>query len=98
MLGVQPHLGPGDPGAITGGLAGVIRAAAPLIERAGVATAEEIGVETFAEWLRDELRTNQAVFAYPMLLSSWRTTKGATPRPAPPSPLACESSRPGRRA
>ncbi len=73
MLGIQPHFGPDDPGAITGGLAGVIRTAAPLIERTGVATAQEIGVETFAQRLRDELRMNQAVFAYPTLLSAWGT-------------------------
>jgi hypothetical protein len=65
--------------------AGVIRTAAPLIERTGVATAEEIDVETFAQRLRDELQMNQAVFAYPMLLSAWGTTDGATsPRPAHP--------------
>ena len=52
MLGIQPHFGPDDPGAITGGLAGMIRTAAPLIERTGVASAEEIGVETFAQRLR----------------------------------------------
>lgn len=73
MLGIQPHFGPDDPGAIEGGLAGVIRTAAPLIERTGVATAEEIGVETFAQRLRDDLRMNQAVLAYPMLLSAWAT-------------------------
>ena len=76
MLGIQPHFGPDDPGAITGGLAGVVRTAAPLIERTGVATAEEIGVETFAQRLRDDLRVNQAVFAYPMLLSAWGTPGG----------------------
>ena len=79
MLGIQPHFGPDDPGAIEGGLAGVIRTAAPLIERTGVATAEEIGVETFAQRLQDELRVNQAVFAYPMLLSAWGTTDEAYP-------------------
>jgi len=42
-----------------------------------VATAEEIGVETFAQRLRDELRVNQAVFAYPTLLSAWGTTDEA---------------------
>jgi SAM-dependent methyltransferase len=85
MLGIQPHFGPDDPGAITGGLAGVIRTAAPLIERTGVATAEEIGAETFAQRMKDELQINQAVFAYPMLLSAWGTTDRATaPRPANP--------------
>lgn len=77
MLGIQPYFGPDDPGAITGGLAGIIRTAAPLIERTGVATAEEIGVETFAQRLRDDLRMNQAVLAHPLLLSAWGTTDGA---------------------
>jgi hypothetical protein len=39
-----------------------------------VATAEEIGMQTFAQRLRDELQTNAAVFAYPILLSAWATT------------------------
>jgi len=73
MTGIQPHFGPDDPAAVAV-LAGVIRTAAPLIERTGVATAEEIGVETFAQRLRDELQRNSAVFAHPTLLSAWATT------------------------
>jgi hypothetical protein len=57
--------------------AGVIRTVAPLIERTGVATAEEIGVETFAQRLRDELQMNSAVHAHPILLSARATTSGA---------------------
>ena len=72
MLGIQPHFGPDDPAAVTL-LAGIIRTAAPLIERTGVATAEEIGAETFPERLRDELQVNSAVFAHPILLSTWAT-------------------------
>ena len=72
MLGIQPHFGPDDPAAVAL-TAGIIRTAAPLIERTGVATAEEIGVETFAQRVRDELQMNQAVFAHPILLSAWAT-------------------------
>jgi SAM-dependent methyltransferase len=73
MLGVQPYFGPSDPdGAAL--LAGIIDTAAPLIERTGVATAEEIGAETFLRRLEGELRENSAVLAYPMLLSAWATT------------------------
>jgi hypothetical protein len=72
MLGVQPHFGPHDPAAAAL-LAGIIRTAAPLIERTGVASAEEIGVETFAQRLTDEQQMNQAVFAHPILLSAWAT-------------------------
>jgi SAM-dependent methyltransferase len=76
MLGVQPHFGPGDPAAVAL-LTGVIRTAAPLIERTGVATAEEIGVETFTQRLKDDLQRNQAIFAHPILLSAWATTDEA---------------------
>jgi cyclopropane fatty-acyl-phospholipid synthase-like methyltransferase len=72
MLGVQPHFGPDDPAAVAV-LAGVVGIAAPLIERTGVATAQEIGVETFAQRLRDELQRDSAVFAHPILLSAWAT-------------------------
>src|SRR5262252_6217796 len=76
MIGIQPHFGPGDP-AYVAELAGVIRTSAPLIERTGVATAEEIGVETYAQRLKDELQRNPAVHAHPILLSAWATTGGA---------------------
>ena len=76
MIGIQPHFGPEDPAAVDL-LAGVIRTAAPLIERTGVATAEEIGVETYAQRLKDELQRNPAVHAHPILLSAWATTRGA---------------------
>jgi SAM-dependent methyltransferase len=73
MMGVQPHFGPGDPdGAAL--LAGIIRTAAPLIERTGVATAEEIGAETFLQRLTAEIQENAAVFAHPILLTAWATT------------------------
>ena len=76
MIGIQPHFGPEDPAAVAL-LAGVICTAAPLIERTGVATAEEIGVETYAQRLRDELQRNPAVHAHPILLSAWATTGAA---------------------
>jgi SAM-dependent methyltransferase len=76
MIGIQPHFGPDDPAAVAL-LAGIIRTAAPLIERTGVATAKEIGVETFAQRLTDDLQTNSAVYAHPTLLSAWGTTDGA---------------------
>jgi SAM-dependent methyltransferase len=72
-IGIQPHFGPGDPV----GIAAVVenmRIAAPLIVSTGVATAEEIGMETFERRLRDEQERSQAVAATPMLLSTWATT------------------------
>lgn len=76
MLGIQPHFGPGDPAAVAL-LAGILRTAAPLIERTGVATAEEIGAATFAQRLADDLHANSAVFAHPILLSAWATNDEA---------------------
>jgi cyclopropane fatty-acyl-phospholipid synthase-like methyltransferase len=72
MIGIQPHFGPDDPAAIAA-LAGIIRIAAPLIDRTGVATAEEIGADTFAQRLRAEVQENSLVAAHPILLSAWAT-------------------------
>jgi SAM-dependent methyltransferase len=72
MIGVQPHHGPGDPVGIAVTME-TIRNVAPVIAGTGVATAEEIGVETFEERLRDELRRASAVIANPMLLGAWAT-------------------------
>ena len=73
MIGVQPHFGPGDELGIAF-LVETMRNAEPLIVGTGVATAEEIGMETFEQRLRDENQRTQAVGAYPMLLSAWATT------------------------
>jgi ubiquinone/menaquinone biosynthesis C-methylase UbiE len=72
-IGIQPHFGPDDPG----GIAAVVenmRIAAPLIVSTGVATAEEIGIETFERRLREEQERSQSTAAIPMLLSTWATT------------------------
>jgi hypothetical protein len=51
-----------------------VRAAEPAIVASGVATAEEIGMKTLEQRLRDEQQINRAVGAIPMLLSAWATT------------------------
>jgi hypothetical protein len=69
---VQPHFGPDDPdGAAI--LAGIVRTALPLIERAGVATAEDVGVDTLQQRIAEELASAAAVFAHPVLIGSWST-------------------------
>jgi SAM-dependent methyltransferase len=74
MVGVQPHFGSGD----EVGLAYLVesmRAAEPVIVGTGVATAGEIGMETFEQRMRDEWGKNpHAVAAASMLLSAWATT------------------------
>jgi SAM-dependent methyltransferase len=75
MIGVQPHLGAEDGAAI---LAGIIRSALPLIERAGAASAEEVRAETLEQRLKDELCAVGGVFAHPSLFCAWGTTTAAT--------------------
>jgi SAM-dependent methyltransferase len=73
MIGVQSHFGPGD----EDGLAYLVqtrRVMEPLLVGTGVATAEEIGVETFEQRLRDEWERTRVVIAQPTLLSVWATT------------------------
>jgi hypothetical protein len=73
MIGIQAHFGPGDPVGIATAVENM-RLAAPLIVGTGVATAEEIGMDTFEQRLRDEQQQSQAVAANPILLSAWATT------------------------
>jgi len=73
MIGVQLHFGPGDEAGIAF-LVETMRLAEPLIVGTGVATAEEIGMATFEQRLREENQRTQAVGAFPMLLSAWATT------------------------
>ena len=46
---------------------------AELIVSTGVATAEEIGMETFEQRLRDEWKRTRAVAGTTILLSAWAT-------------------------
>lgn len=54
-------------------LAGVVRAALPLIERADVATAREVDADTLQQRIGDELATAGAVFAHPIVIGAWGT-------------------------
>jgi SAM-dependent methyltransferase len=73
MVGVQPHFAPDDPdGAAL--LSGIVTTALPLIERAGAATAAEVGSDTLRQRIGDELADARAVFAHPTLISAWATT------------------------
>jgi ubiquinone/menaquinone biosynthesis C-methylase UbiE len=73
MIGIQPHVGPGD----EDGLASMVQARRvmePLLVGTGVATAEEIGIETLEQRLRDEWERTRMVFASLLLLGVWATT------------------------
>src|SRR3984957_12151942 len=73
MIGIQVHIGPDD----EVGLAFEVesqRVGEPLLIGTGVATAEEIGLETLEQRLRDEKKRTRVVAAPPLLLSAWATT------------------------
>jgi SAM-dependent methyltransferase len=50
---------------------GTIRSLLPLMERFGIATAEEVGVETLAERLREEMVASGGVGKPPEMVSAW---------------------------
>jgi SAM-dependent methyltransferase len=75
MIGVQPHLNAADGAAI---LAGIVRTAVPLIERAQAATADEVDAETLEQRLKAELDAVGGVFAHPTLFSAWATAPQTT--------------------
>ena len=70
---VQGYIGPGDQDGFAY-LVQSLRVQEPLLVGTGVATAEEIGVETFEQRLRDEWERTRVVIAQPTLLSVWATT------------------------
>jgi SAM-dependent methyltransferase len=72
-LGIQLTYGPVDEAFLTATVEGT-RNMMPLFVGTGVATAEEIGIETLEQRLRDEWEKNQAVIAQGALLSAWATT------------------------
>lgn len=48
-----------------------LRSILPLAERFGVATAEEMDIETFEGRLRDEVAASDAVITWPPFVSAW---------------------------
>jgi hypothetical protein len=73
MIGVQPHFGPVDEVALAVSVES-LRNIMPLIVGAGVATADEIGMETWAQRLRDEWEKTRSVVGGPTWVSAWATT------------------------
>jgi SAM-dependent methyltransferase len=73
MIGIQAHFGPDDPVGLAW-FTEAMRGFAQVIVGTGVATAEQIGIETFEQRRADEQRKYQAVCAVPMLYSAWATT------------------------
>jgi SAM-dependent methyltransferase len=73
MIGIQQHVGPGDEVALAA-LVEATRNLVPVLVGTGVATAEEIGMETWEQRLRDEWKRTRMVHGLPMALGVWATT------------------------
>ncbi|MGH9136173.1 MAG: class I SAM-dependent methyltransferase [Acidimicrobiales bacterium] len=69
-LGLQTYVQPGDP-AGPRMIAAMVRTLLPVLERTGIATASEIGIDTFEERVAAEQAAHDAVFKPPTLVGSW---------------------------
>jgi SAM-dependent methyltransferase len=67
-FGIQGYVAPGDSPHL---LTGVVRALHDAIVAGGIATAEEIGIDTLDERLRRELAAAGAVFVPPTVVGAW---------------------------
>ncbi len=70
VFGVQAFLAPSDPLG-SGNLAAIVQSLLPVIERAGLATREEVDIETLERRLAAELAEHGAGVAPPTLVGAW---------------------------
>jgi SAM-dependent methyltransferase len=68
-FGIQAYVPPQDAGAAL--LAGVVRSLAPVITTRGIATAEQVGLETLEQRIAAELKRADAVFLPPTVVGAW---------------------------
>jgi SAM-dependent methyltransferase len=71
VVGLQAYLPPDD-GARA--IAGIVATLMPVIEHSGLASADEVGLDTLRERLAAELSAANAVVAMPTLVGAWATT------------------------
>jgi len=69
-FGIQAYVPPDDPRAARL-LAGIARTLAPQMEAAGIATAEELELDTLAQRLEDAQRETGAVVLLPTVVGAW---------------------------
>lgn len=69
-FGIQSYLPPDDAGG-SALLAGVVRSLAPVIVANGIATEEELGLDSLQERLARELRASRAVGLIPAVAGAW---------------------------
>jgi ubiquinone/menaquinone biosynthesis C-methylase UbiE len=83
-FGTQAYLAPDDPHG-SALLSGVVNSLAPAIVSAGIATREQLGLDTLHERLDDAIRTSGAVVLPPAVVGAWGRVKDARSR-APSTP------------
>jgi hypothetical protein len=69
-FGVQSYWAPNDPRG-PALVSGVIRSLAPAIVGAGIATAEQLGLDTLADRLTAAVRASGSVVVPPTLVGAW---------------------------
>jgi len=78
QMTVAGHVEGGAQSPVYAYLADTLRSLLPMAERAGVATAAEIAIETLAERLRNEAVENNACIMPPPLVGAWTRLPAAT--------------------
>src|SRR5262245_50426438 len=58
-------------------VAAILAHLVPILERSGMATAAEIGIETLAQRLREEALALDQCIVYPTLIGAWCTSQTA---------------------
>jgi SAM-dependent methyltransferase len=75
-FGIQSYLTPDDP-AGPALLAGVVNSLAPVILASGIATEEELGLDSLQERLARELQTSRAIGLMPAVAGAWGRRRAA---------------------
>lgn len=70
MLGLQTYVAPSDPAGV-GMAVSIVRTLLPVIERIGIATAEEVDIETLGARMTAELEAQDAIMVPPTLVGAW---------------------------
>jgi ubiquinone/menaquinone biosynthesis C-methylase UbiE len=65
---------------------GVLRSLLPLVERAGLASAQEVAIDTLAERLRQDATANEIVMFLPRMVGAWSRLPSWEPRNKSPRP------------
>jgi SAM-dependent methyltransferase len=73
VLGAQAYYSPWDPGGVAM-ITGVVRSLLPLLVREGLATEDEVDVDTLQQRMHQEQQTADAVVCIPTLVACWART------------------------